>query len=97
MPRSRDLSDEQKRILGFVAKGWTDERIARELKLGVRTVRRRLREAADLMGVKSRIQLALEASRRGLLKGLERVDPGLAANGHDSKQDREPPSPNQES
>lgn len=55
------------RLLALLATGFKDEAIARYLGVGVRTVRRRVAELMDDLGVHTRFQLGLVAERRGLI------------------------------
>ncbi len=63
-----ELTDEVVCILKFVAAGWTDERIARELRLSRTTVQRRLHGAALQLGATSRINLVLRAVEAGIIR-----------------------------
>lgn len=65
---SESLTPEQTAVIELVARGWTDQRIADELGVSVSTVRRRLRGAADLLGVHSRAAIAVAATRAGALQ-----------------------------
>jgi len=53
-------------ILARVARGDTDRRIAAELRVSERTVRRRLRMIFSKLGVESRVQAGIYAAQRGL-------------------------------
>jgi DNA-binding NarL/FixJ family response regulator len=44
-------------VLALLARGRTDQQIAGQLGIGVRTVRRRIAEAMDEYGVRSRFEL----------------------------------------
>jgi len=55
------------RVLRLAAQGVPDEMIARQLGLSVRTVRARFADAMAELGVQSRFQAGVEASRRGWL------------------------------
>jgi len=54
-------------ILGGIAEGRTIELVARRLDVSERTVRRRLRQIADDIGVDSTIEAVVHAVRRGLI------------------------------
>ncbi len=54
-------------LLDQMARGAKDEQIARTLGLSLRTVRRRVAELMDQLGVDSRFQAGVEAVRRGWL------------------------------
>lgn len=58
---------ERERLLGFLAAGCKDETVARLLGLSVRTVRRRVAELMAEYEVSTRLQLGVEAVRRGVL------------------------------
>jgi DNA-binding NarL/FixJ family response regulator len=58
-------SDEDIEILRMVARGYTDERISREVGLSKSSVQRRLHRAAAERGVTSRLTLVLCAIHRG--------------------------------
>ncbi len=60
MPTHEDLH-----LLQLLVEGLTDEAIAGKLDLSTRTVQRRVRELIDLAGVRTRLQLVWEATRRG--------------------------------
>jgi len=55
------------RVLRLAAQGLSDEMIARQLGVCVRTVRSRFAEAMAELGVRSRFQAGVEAARRGWL------------------------------
>ncbi|TIC85023.1 HTH domain-containing protein [Nocardioides sp. GY 10113] len=61
-PGSQDVT-----VLGLVAAGHTTEAIARRLEVSDRTVRRRLRAAADDLGVGTTIEVVVHAVRTGLI------------------------------
>jgi sugar-specific transcriptional regulator TrmB/DNA-binding CsgD family transcriptional regulator len=52
-------------VLQLLAAGMKDEAISRQLGINVRTVRRHVGVASDLVGVDSRTQLGVEIARRG--------------------------------
>lgn len=54
-------------LLTLLAAGFKDEAIARARGIGVRTVRRRIAETMDELGVSTRFQLGVAAERRSLL------------------------------
>ncbi|HWG99260.1 MAG TPA: helix-turn-helix transcriptional regulator [Pilimelia sp.] len=56
---------EERHILELLSTGATDETIGRRLGASTRTVRRRIHELMGRIGVTTRLQLGLEASRRG--------------------------------
>ncbi len=67
VPRASDSGDVGTRLLTLLAAGFKDEAIARYLGVGVRTVRRRVAESMDELGVRTRFQLGVAAERRSLL------------------------------
>lgn len=72
VPQSSDSADVGTRLLTLLAAGFKDEAIARYLGVGVRTVRRRVAEAMDELGVHTRFQLGVAAERRSLLRSPRR-------------------------
>lgn len=68
MPGARQaLSAEDLELLRLLAAGLTDEVIARQMEVGVRTMHRRLQSLMERLGARTRFQAALQASRRGWL------------------------------
>ena len=59
-----DLTDREQEVVAFVAKGWTNNRIASELSLSERTVRFHLTNIYDKLGVTSRAEAISWAIRR---------------------------------
>lgn len=62
LPEEVDLA-----ILRFLAEGLTTDRVARRVGLSERTVRRRLRAAADDLAVDTSIEVVVRAVRDGLI------------------------------
>lgn len=62
-----DQVDERRVILELLMLGTKDESVARQLGVSLRTVRRRIAELMDELGVSTRFQAGMEAVRRGLL------------------------------
>lgn len=62
-------ADEEDRegLLALLASGLTDEVIARQLGISIRTVRRRIRRLMDDLGAVSRFQAGIQAAKRGWL------------------------------
>lgn len=56
-----------KMLLNLLAAGLTDESLARELGISVRTVQRRITHLHQQLGATTRFQLGIQASRRGWL------------------------------
>ncbi|TYL49945.1 response regulator transcription factor [Nocardioides sp. BGMRC 2183] len=61
-PAAEDLA-----ILRLLAEGFTTDVIAGRVGLSERTVRRRLRQTADELGLDSSIEVVVHAVRRGLI------------------------------
>jgi DNA-binding CsgD family transcriptional regulator len=59
--------EDRERILALLTAGLTDEVIARQLGISIRTVRRRVRRLMDHLGAVSRFQAGLQAAKRGWL------------------------------
>lgn len=70
-----DLTPQQLQIIGLVAKGWKDDRIARELGISASTVQRRLRAAGEALGTHSRVGIAV----RAVAEGFVHVEPAEKA------------------
>lgn len=64
---ARALSSEDRNVLVLLAAGLTDEAIASQLDMGLRTVQRRIRRIMDLVGAHSRFQAGIQAAKRGWL------------------------------
>lgn len=54
-------------VLLLMAQGLKDEAIASQLRISLRTVRRRIAEIMETVGAESRFQAGIEAARRGLI------------------------------
>lgn len=65
---SRDASAQDVKLLELLSLGFKDEAIARQLGLGLRTVRRRIAALMEEHGSDTRFQLGLAVSRRGLVE-----------------------------
>lgn len=61
------LDDVDRSILAMLGGGAKDERIARQLRVSVRTVRRRITALTTSLGAETRFQAAVIAARKGLL------------------------------
>ncbi len=61
------LSDAELQVLRLIAQGATNKQVARQLFLGERTVKRRVREVLRKLGVSHRAQAVIEATKRGLI------------------------------
>jgi len=55
------------RLLSLLAAGATDDAIARELGISLRTVQRRVRRLEDMLGARTRFQAGIQAARRALI------------------------------
>ncbi|MCF4120701.1 hypothetical protein L1785_06900 [Antribacter sp. KLBMP9083] len=66
-PAGLDLEDQDLRILGLLLAGMTDQAVANQLDLSLRTVQRRVKVLMDLAEVSTRIQLGWVAGRKGWL------------------------------
>ena len=64
------LTDEERRIVGLLAEGLTDDAIARRLGLTRRTCRRRIRVLMERLGARSRFQAGALAAKAGWLDRL---------------------------
>ena len=64
---SEEFSTRQCRILLRMTQGWTDTRIARELELSDRQVRREIDALMLALRARCRFQLAIRAYRAGLI------------------------------
>lgn len=70
IPHQRDamaFDEDRRRLLELLATGLKDEAIARHLSVSLRTVRRRVADLLDHLGVQTRFQAGVEATRRGHL------------------------------
>lgn len=63
----RDSDETDRIILSLLAAGSKDERIAHQLGIGLRTVRRRVARLMDALDARTRFQAALHARERGWL------------------------------
>lgn len=66
-PEHSGLSERDLVILALLASGATDATIARQLEVSQRTVERRVSHLMSQLGVATRFQAGVEASKRGLL------------------------------
>ncbi len=66
-PRGLLLDSETVAVLGLLADGHTTDRVARKLGVSERTVRRRLRTAAERLGAESTIETVVRAVRCGVI------------------------------
>lgn len=64
-PTADGLPELDARILGLLLAGLTDQAVANQLGLSMRTVQRRVRALMDLVSADTRLQLGYHASRRG--------------------------------
>ncbi|MGH8792827.1 MAG: response regulator transcription factor [Stackebrandtia sp.] len=61
------LSERQNSVLNGIASGHTDRRVAKDLHMSERTVRREIENMLRLFEVDTRIELAVAATASGLL------------------------------
>ena len=59
------LTEEERRLVAMLSSGMTDEAMARAIGLSHRTVQRRLADLARRVGAEGRVQLGVQAARRG--------------------------------
>ena len=62
---SDGLPELDSRILGLLLAGLTDQAVANQLNLSMRTVQRRVRALMDMVSADTRLQLGFHAARRG--------------------------------
>lgn len=62
-----NVGERRRRVLAMMAAGLTDDSIARALQVSRRTVQTEVTALADELGARTRFQIALLASRRGLI------------------------------
>ena len=60
------LTARDRRILGYIARGLTNQEIARNLGMNVRTVKHYLTQVFRKMGVRNRVEATVEAQRMRL-------------------------------
>lgn len=82
---------EDRRVLGLLLGGLTDESIAHQMDRSLRWVQRRVRLLMDEAGVRTRLQLGWEAHRRGWLDDAPAAQPPVAGVSSDSE--APPPTP----
>jgi DNA-binding NarL/FixJ family response regulator len=61
------LSARESEVLGLVARGYTNQQIARKLLISVSTVKKHVRSAISKLGVSDRTQAAVRAAELGVL------------------------------
>lgn len=64
-PPPGELTDDDRNILALPVTGAKDEIIARELDIGVRTLRRRMSHLLQVLDADTRFQAGIQATRRG--------------------------------
>ena len=62
-----ELTDQQKRLLGYLTQGIPNKEIAEILHISPLTVKSHLEQLMEKTGIHSRTELAVKASRLGLL------------------------------
>lgn len=60
------LTDRESQVLGLLARGWSNRRIAGQLSIAEATVRTHVSHVLDKLGVSNRVEAALHALRLGL-------------------------------
>ncbi|WP_298324199.1 LuxR family transcriptional regulator [Haloactinopolyspora sp.] len=63
-PRESPLTDADRDVLAMLSAGLTDQAMARQLQVSVRTVRRRIHRVLDLLDAATRYQAGVAAARR---------------------------------
>lgn len=70
-PRDDDpigqLTDREREVLGLVARGWSNRKIAEELFIAENTVKNHVRNILDKLQLRSRMEAAMYAVRGGLI------------------------------
>jgi DNA-binding NarL/FixJ family response regulator len=61
------LTDRESEVLGLLARGWSNRRIAEKLSVAEVTVRTHVSHVLDKLGVSNRVEAALHALRLGLV------------------------------
>lgn len=64
---SSPINERDRQLLVFLAAGLKDVAIAREMKIGVRTVERSIKKLMKLLGAETRFQLGLQAAKKEYL------------------------------
>jgi DNA-binding NarL/FixJ family response regulator len=67
LPTEPTLTEEERALLQLLAHGLSEDAVARRLLTSSRTVRRRIRALCDRLGVRTPLQAAVWAARRGLI------------------------------
>ena len=62
-----DLTEREREVLGFLARGWTNEAIASELFLSVNTVRNYIQSVLTKLAVHSKLEAVSTAVRAGII------------------------------
>ena len=65
-PAFPDLTDREREVLGLLARGRTNDQIATELFLSLKTVRNYVTSILDKLQVEDRVQAATRAREAGL-------------------------------
>jgi len=65
-PALPDLTDREREVLGLLARGRTNDQIATELFLSLKTVRNYVTSILDKLQVEDRVQAAIRAREAGL-------------------------------
>jgi DNA-binding NarL/FixJ family response regulator len=62
-----DLTEREREVLGFVARGWSNKAIASELYLSVNTIRNYVQYVLNKLGAHSKLEAVSTAVREGIL------------------------------
>lgn len=62
-----ELTDREREVLGLVARGWSNRRVAEELFIAENTVKNHVRNILDKLQLRSRTEAAMYAVRGGLI------------------------------
>ena len=73
-----DLTDREREVLGLVARGWSNRKVAAELFIAENTVKNHVRNILDKLHLGSRTEAAMYAVRGGLIAdpALDCAEPG---------------------
>ena len=67
MPPASPLTEQERRVLGLLAKGKSPAQVARELRIAPRTLRNHLHHANQKLHTRNRLEAVMHAARRGLI------------------------------
>lgn len=78
-----DISPRDRNILSLLSGGLSDESVARQLGVGVRTVQRRINLLMERLNARTRFQVALLASKKGWIGAPTATGPSESGGGKD--------------